>query len=244
MGQPSCFLALPSYGGVYAQSMFSAWNCGSKMRVCPVPGISSDMDHNYTLLLCLAINAPENFDYFAMLHSDVNPEQGWLDILMEEMELLKADVLSVVIPIKEETAGVTSTGLGIMGNWTVKRLTMTEVMELPISFSVQNLSSHYPFPYLAINTGCMLWSRKTRDWWRDFAKQGGFRHQGWVTEDSQGHLQASTFAEDWKFSRWAASQNLSVYATRKVKLNHYGPVGFPNTHAWGQWKTDQDFKGF
>src|SRR5262245_1253458 len=42
----------------------------------------------------------QGFEWFAMLHADVDPELWWLDRLIEEAEQHGADLLSTVIPIK------------------------------------------------------------------------------------------------------------------------------------------------
>src|SRR5512146_50667 len=50
--------------------------------------------------------------HFAMLHSDIAPEPGFLDVLMEECCRLNADLVSAVIPLKDGRA-VTSTAIDV-----------------------------------------------------------------------------------------------------------------------------------
>ena len=45
-----------------------------------------------------------------MLHADVEPEEGWLDKAIEEMEARDLDLLGVVVPIKD-LQGLTSIAL-------------------------------------------------------------------------------------------------------------------------------------
>src|SRR5215471_7104271 len=102
MAQPTCFLALPSYGPIIPQCLFSVMSLGQKLQVLPVGHRMSDIDSNYSSLLCICLNNPTPFDYFAMLHSDIEPQPGWLDILYEEMQAMEADVISAVVPIKND----------------------------------------------------------------------------------------------------------------------------------------------
>jgi hypothetical protein len=247
MDKPSCFLALPYYGQAQPQALFSVMACGQKLAVLPVGHKMSDIDSNYTSLLCMALNSDQKFDYFAMLHSDVEPEPGWLDTLYDELQASGADILSAVIPIKNRN-GITSTGLGRRDSRKVKRLTMAEVFDLPATFndgSIKDVLSHPKVNYLAVNTGCMLWKRtQPKNWWRDFARQGGFHHEHWVEEDADGKLRSWMFPEDWNMSRWAAGKGLMVCATRKVWVNHHGEMPFANGSVWGEWKSDQDFRGY
>src|SRR5262245_31348797 len=73
-----------------------------------------------TSLLCQNCNAlwaealnqrrDNGFEWFAMLHSDVDPEYCWLDRMIDIAEESGADLLSAVIPIKDKR-GLTSTAV-------------------------------------------------------------------------------------------------------------------------------------
>lgn len=50
--------------------------------------------------------------------------------------------------------------------------------------------------------------------------------------------------EDWNFSRMVQTVDpkARVFGTRKVRIEHKGGTGYPNSGAWGQWETDEDWK--
>lgn len=187
---------------------------------------------------CMALN--ERFDYFAMLHADVSPQPGWLDILMDEMKRTGADVVSVVIPIKEPEMGLTSTAIGDPStNWRPRRrLTMHEVYELPETFDAADAG--YPGDALLVNTGCFLvdlskpWCRATKP---DGTAEFHFTINDKIQERA-GQFEHEVEPEDWYASRQWARLDAKVVATRKVALNHRGVADFPNTSPWGDLKED------
>lgn len=199
---------------------------------------SSVLELNFNRMWCEALNAKQyGFTHFVMLHDDVCPEIGWLDVLVEEITRLQADVVSAIVPIKS-AHGLTSTALGNDGQtrsvWRpLRRLTMTEAFELPETFNREQVPLEGP-PSLFINTGC--WIADLRKPW---AEKNVFRNVSRnVVQD--GKWKADCLSEDWAFScdlsRWGAS----VYATRKVKLYHDHPA-FHNKTAWGMWQTDEEY---
>jgi hypothetical protein len=145
--------------------------------------------YNYTMgcsLLCkgfnelwtLALNnqAELGFTHFAMLHSDIVPEDGWLDLLVDEQQRTGADVVSCVSPLKSGE-GLTSTAIDGDGEWNLsRRLTMREVMKLPETFGVEDCgvpdcspsSPHWnPNRRLLVNTGCWI-ADLSKPWVRQF----------------------------------------------------------------------------
>ena len=71
---------------------------------------------NCNTLWCTALNmrASHELQWFAMLHSDVEPVEWWIDKLIAEAEKYGADMMSAVIPLKNFT-GSTSTGIANAG---------------------------------------------------------------------------------------------------------------------------------
>jgi hypothetical protein len=82
----------------------------------------------------------EGTEWFAMLHSDVAAEPGWLDTLVDEANRLSADVLSVVVPIKDRR-GSTSTAIAHPQDdcRTFCRLTLSQVKHpaFPVTFDLE-----------------------------------------------------------------------------------------------------------
>lgn len=160
-------------------------------------------------------------DYVGMLHADCVPlQQNWGEILMDEMLEHQASIMSVISPIKSAD-GLTSTGFFSKEDdekdiWHPIRLTMKEVFQLPETFT---------HPRLIVNTGIMMIDIR-----QEWAKKLVFDLKCFVNLDN---YQSWYIPEDWLMSKYCYKSGGTVFATRKVKMQHYGNVGFPNTEAWG-----------
>jgi hypothetical protein len=196
------------------------------------------LTHNFNTLWCRAYNSRKELGltHFAMMHSDIATQEGWLDILLAEMERTGADILSVVVAIKD-TRGLTSMGVQQPGSWAVRRLTMREIYDLPETFSIDDVEPGSG-KSLAINTG--LWICRLRDdVWRNFP---GFRvHNQMLYHPDSDTLETAFRPEDWEFAEWAHAYGLKVFATRKVQATHLGLITFPNHEKWGEWEFDREF---
>lgn len=172
--------------------------------------------------------------HFAMLHDDVCPQEGWLDQLLGDLEEHSADVMSAVVPIKDEQ-GLTSTAIDDPEDpWNVeRRITMTELMRLPEVFGAADCG--YPDRKLLVNTGCWI-CRLDREW---------RRHVSFTIRDrivyKDGKWTPEVASEDWNFSRDVQELGGKVMATRRVMLKHAGEMFYPNSHGWGNWKHDHHF---
>jgi hypothetical protein len=214
--------------------------CGIRMKaslktddyeVAPAMTWTSLLPYTFNLLWTGAINGSRKFDYFAMLHDDITPQAGWLDVLLEELIANDADLVSAVVPIKDER-GLTSTAVDSNPDqWNPRRLTMREVCRLPDTFG----SEHVGGPIL-LNTGCWV-VRLGRTW----TEQVRFRQQDEIRKNADGVFEAHTIPEDWDFSRQLHSHGAKILATRKVKL-HHGSPSFTNVRPWGQWESDQGYE--
>jgi hypothetical protein len=209
-------------------------------------GTSSLLNLGFNRMWARALNCrdKDKLTHFAMQHDDITPAVGWADIMIDELERTGADVLSAVVPIKDDR-GVTSTGIrNWMTNWT-RRLTMTEVFALPETFSLADVqaagikSERAAAPgdeVLVVNTG--LWvCRFTEPWIETFP---GFRSRDEIIRLETGQYEAVCYPEDWLFSEWAARRGLKVFATRKIPLAHCGGGReFRNDSIWGTCTIDQ-----
>jgi hypothetical protein len=167
--------------------------------------------------------------YFAMIHDDIEPEPFWLDTLIDELEANDADVMSAVVPIKSQH-GLTSTAIDTGDIWMPRRLTMTEAMDLPETFGSADVEG---LPLL-LNTG--LWVADiTKPWANDVC----FDFLNRIRVTSTGERVAECVPEDWLNSRRMNEMGCKLMATRKVSLVHNGSSDYPNTSAWGSWKTDE-----
>jgi hypothetical protein len=177
--------------------------------------------------------------YFAMCHDDIEPVPGWADLLVEDLERLPADVVSSVIPLKDDR-GLTSTGVWQRETGGVRRLTMTEVMSLPETFGLVHLIGAglaEAGDVLAINTG--LWVCRLDAGWAE--RFPGFRNGcDAVVRDDTGRYHGVCLSEDWTFALWCAQVGLAVYATRRASAAHVAADrSYPNDRAWGTWVTDR-----
>jgi hypothetical protein len=157
-------------------------------------GSGSSLTGNFNRLWGEALirNDVGQVDYFAMLHSDIGPSEGWLDTLLAEMKRVDADVISAVAAFKDGSE-ITSTGIGHPNyDWSpLHRFTVPECHEFfPPTFGQTDVEAYldrveregtivsepgcrevnlegdksaYP---LLVNTGCML-VRLDRPWCRE-----------------------------------------------------------------------------
>ncbi len=228
------FLSVPNSGHIMPCCALAFAQATQRHAITFCPQQFGDIPHNFNMLWCQALQRRESegITHFAMLHTDIGAQAFWLDVLLDEMDRLDADIMSTVIAIKDGR-GLTTTGIRYPGIWGTRRFTMREIMRLPETLSVADTDE--PDQILAFNTG--LWvCRLPKAGWPD--QMPGFysKHQiKWI-----GHEPCPMFdSEDWLFSDWAAAQGLKIYATRKVRAEHQGALAYPNHHAWGAWETEQ-----
>lgn len=239
---------LPSYNGwfMHAGVQTSAWNKASESTRCnhtifkPRGGGSSVLTSCFNKMTCEAMNAREldGFTHLAMMHADVNPDPCWLDVLVEELEVGRFDMVSAVIPIKDHK-GLTSTGLSTpVGRWAVRRLTMHEVFDLPETFTAADIPWRAGEENLLLNSGCFV-MRFDRPWFSGLCWRQQDRIVKVLTTGKYGNESQS---EDWDWSRQLIDRGCRLAATRKVGLFHERPE-FHNRAAWGTWECDHDFIG-
>jgi len=191
---------------------------------------------NATLIHALEQHEAGNADYILYWHSDIVPEALFVDKMVAIAEAKNADVLSVVVPIKDEK-GLTSTALDEPMNdkppdWRVRRLTMAEIWgQEPVNG--RTLEATFTDPKLLVNTGLLL-IKLSAPWVQNIYFHFDDRIIRW-----QGRRRAFLIPEDWMFSRDARRLGCtSMWATREVFVEHKGMASFPNNAVWG-WKTDR-----
>lgn len=222
-----------------AQGMFRA-SLNHTVRV--VHEASSLLAAGFNAIYCEALSLAENGEitHLAFLHGDISPEDLWIDKLVEEMERVEADFLSVVAPIKD-IRGLTSTGVGYFGmDWSpLRRFTMTEIMELPETFSIAD--TPYTDQVLLHNSGC--WLADLRNPLFSVTDEAGTGLVYFTINDrirkKDGKWHYEVEPEDWFFSRRLHEQGARSFVTRKVRISHCGYFEFRNDHAWGVNKVDE-----
>lgn len=229
---------------VHAKAARAFWGCPSagKNRCLPGAHGSSLLAKGFNTIwhgaLEIRRREPERgITHFGMLHADIAPEPGWVDVLVDEMERTGADVVSAVVPIKDGK-GLTSTAVEDPADeWSVlRRLTMREVHRLPETFSIDDLG-YDDGRALLVNTGCWL-ADLSKPWCRDVV----FTIRDCVRFLADGTPEVCVIPEDWGFSKWLHGRGGKVLATRKVKLVHFGGAdGYGNTEAWGSSFVDEAY---
>lgn len=235
-GAQEVFLGMPGYGNMTAGAARGLWfACKDVGRPIVKYQNGSLLAANFNMLWVTALNmqrAGYPIKYFAMLHDDIAPEDGWLDTLIDEMEAKDLDVLCAVSPIKDQM-GLTSIALERPDGdtWRVLgRLTMSEVFKLPETFTSEDVGFR-----LLLNTGCWV-CKFDPAWAPNVYFTINDRNYFDVVQDC---YKSQVESEDWFFSRLCYEQGLKLGATRKVSLSHRGSAEFGNTHPWGQWTFDE-----
>jgi len=247
MAATSIFLGCPLSDGRIdvgaARSIFSTATQVHNLMV--VPHVTSLLCANFNALWCHALNARESshLKWFAMLHSDIEPEYWWLDKLIAEADKHGADLLSAVVPVKN-VKGLTSTAIARPGSRFTPfcRLTMQQVrhQQFPDTFDIHGAAEalerlpgdlrieHVPREALLVNTGCFV-CRIDQPW----SENVWFTiHDG--IERIDGKWTAVAQSEDWTFSRLVAGQGARVMATRTIALAHKGGGQFLSHQTWGE----------
>ena len=225
------FVCMPRRGngvGVY-EAAVAHWQPVNSMektkKIVRATVSSSLLTHGFNKMWCaaLTLRKEHGITHFGMIHDDIGAPVGWADVLMDEMEKFDADLVSAVVPIKDDR-GITSTAIDTGDMFSPTRLTMTEVFERDETFTESGLLA---------NTG--LWvCRIDRPW----SEKVIFRQTDQMVKTDDGRFVARTSPEDWDFSRQLHQHGCKIYCTRKVQLFHERHE-FHNKSPWGRWKTDQ-----
>ncbi len=213
---------------------------------------------NFNTLWAMALNraAAGEITHFAMLHADIAPQAGWLDVLLEECDKFDADLVSAIVPLKDHS-GITSSGLGRLGEpfgGAYRRVAVRELPGLPATFDELDLaraygSAKYARLPLLHNNGC---------WVCDLRKPVFRAEEPVLVEGRYSVALAAMFAfprrivrfngqwcvqgesEDWYFSRRLWELGAQTYLTQRVKLSHLDAgTAYPNHGDWGAQEHDQ-----
>lgn len=228
----SVFLGMPHRGNVTAGSVAAIGWATASHDISFRMHSTSLLAQCFNSLWCEVLNSPGKYDYFAMLHDDVQPEQLWLDTLIETLEINNADMVSCVVPIRDGR-GLTSTAVLDPVTNRLRRLTVRECLSFPSVFDAAKAG--FPGQLLMLNTGC--WVFRVRQKW-DIAEMM-FRVSDRIIRDAKGTYLAQSYPEDWQWSRDLHSHGCKLLATTGVKLYHEGPHRYSNSTPWGEWGSDR-----
>ena len=232
---PKVFVGLPHYGDAPVQCQLAAHaatdpDAGllslAEVRVYSI----SSLVNCFNALWAMALNYRDRGEatHFAMLHSDIEPQPGWLDALMTEMHKRpSAVVVSAVSCIKEQLDNPrTSTAYSPKGQvWGATRYVRRDdrkkiVEQFGETFGPESCQWD---EQLLINTGCMLIDIR-HAFWDGFA----WEQPAIVQKDKDGVWQTAFEPEDWRMSRFLADRGIDYAATWAVKTSHHGAAVWPN----------------
>lgn len=249
--RPKVFMARPTYTrwSIGGRAFYSACSNGDDLDVvCQMEYGTSALGKVFNMLWATAIGRMEQgvVTHFAMLHADILPEDYWLDTLMDELIANDADVMSAVAPIKD-SKGLSSVAIDDPQDpyQCLRRFTMRELEDMPETFD--HVGAGYPNNIMMVNTGC--WVCDLRKPWVTAADADGALKVFFTIQDTirrsrnpktPGQLEVGMNPEDWEFSRRVHRMGGKLFATRKVRLQHFGEQGYPNYGGWGKYEHDED----
>jgi hypothetical protein len=220
-----CILA-PNTGAVTADWGDTLYRCtlGETCYVSVLKATSSfsSMTFNLAFAEMLQRRDAGRCDYFAMVHSDVAAEAGWLDRMLAEMHAADAGLISAVMPIKEP-GGRTSTAIGVAGNrWVAKRfLSLDDLAKLPPTFGPEHVCE--PGEVLLVNNGCMV-ARADLPCWDSWE----FNTYSRIVKRPDGGRHVEGRSEDYEMSHHIHDAGVRYVATYAVSVGHQGFVTWPN----------------
>ena len=198
---------------------------------------SSLINFNCNALFCDALNMRKNgVTHFLLMHSDVRPEPGFVTKMMKILTARELDLLSVVLPIKDDE-GLSSTCVVIRtGENTAerRRLTMAQIQQLPPTFRNVECAEFFGKALddviMLANTGLML-----LDLSKSWIEKLVFSTIDKIVK-LDGQFTAHCEPEDWSFTRQLHQLGGRLAVTRAVKAKHMGMKAFDNQEVWGEEK--------
>jgi hypothetical protein len=197
-----------------------------------MPVQDSLLPTNCNNLLATALNhrVSNDLDWFAMQHTDVEPEPWWIDRLIAIADEQNADLVSALVPVKNES-GSYSTVIAAprdpYGYFTQLNSRQVYHQTFPSTFGITEAAEaleslpgdlrveNVPRSALLVNTGCMIYRLSH---WRYGVR---FRNLDDLIEQD-GVFRTVHQSEDFYFSQSVAECGGRVMATRLVHVKHHG----------------------
>jgi hypothetical protein len=207
---------------------------------------------NPNALLAAALNMSEGLvegpriTHFAMCHADMWPDQHWLDIALAEMDRLDLDLISAVIPIRDNR-GVVSCGIGNpKDNWKpFRRFTLREVLAgqlygKPETFGDTFTAADVGYPGMPLlhNDGLFVIDLRKSVFRQTDADGNLAAFFFWpkkIRRGSDGMWENAGESPDWFFSRKLWELGAKTAITRAIKLHHNQPP-YQNREPWGTYE--------
>ena len=210
------FIAMPTYDGRRSDfSMFGLLKCTAgyyEPEPAALPG--SFLCKNFNRLWVDAIRGGHR--YWAMLHDDIGPNEGWLDVLLAEQRRL-GGVVSAVSPIKNKDGKVSCAMRLVNDHEAHYALSTEDVQKLPATFNSADVNALGHDGWLLVNTGCWV-----ADLSEDWVKKVWFDVENRIEWGDDGSCQIISTSEDYFFSLKLHHLGVPVHATSKVAIIHEG----------------------
>src|SRR5262249_44713674 len=142
---------------------------------------------------------------------------------IETLEAERADLVSVVVPIKTPH-GHTSTAVVDLDGNRRRRLTVREVASLPAVFDAAVAGKIWGVEKTTLAVNPRLWGCGFAT--LPAVEELYFRNGDSIRTDASGRFHAHTQPEDWLWSMDFAARGLKVVATTRVPVRHYGHTAF------------------
>jgi hypothetical protein len=236
---PRVYIGLPFYDRVYPQTMLAATAYASDVPGrCAVPQIMGSGFHcaNFNALWAAALNTRKEvgWTHLAMIHSDVHPTMFWVDLLLAEMAKTGADVLCVVLPIKDDKR-ITSIGVLNKDTLCTRRLTMKEINNyLPPTFASEDLKALGHKNHLLMPVAGLFVCDFTKPW----IEKVWFEAPSRIIQQPDGTFISAVWDEGWNLSLQMHQLGLKILATQVVPARHLGGGEWDNQTDDGGWETD------
>lgn len=210
------FVALPTYDGRRTDHcMFGLLKCtAGKYKPVPAALPSSCLTKNFNRLWCDAIFS--RCRYWAMLHDDIGPTPGWLDVLLAEQQRL-GGVVSAVSPIKNQDGKVSCAVRYVNSDEAHYALSVDDVQKLPPTFNTADVNELGHDGLLLVNTGC--WVADLSEHW---VKKIWFDVENRIIWNTDNTARIISTSEDYFFSLKLHDLGVPVHATTKVGILHEG----------------------
>jgi hypothetical protein len=235
--EPKVYIGMPTYLITEPCAIMGAMSRASEVPGRTVFQLLDGGFHcgNFNALWCSAWNACEegNYTHHAQIHQDIDPQRLWLDKAITLMDAHDLNVLSVVVPQKQDT-GVTSTAVLDKDTLRTRRLCMKEIGKwLPPTFQTVDLQRLGFKNHLLLMSGGMF-----------IAKIGPWFQRCWfeaparILKDENGKLVSAVWDEGWNWTIQLAQMGVRYACTTEIVLGHVGKTTWSNRPDWGEWETD------
>lgn len=200
----SLFVGLPSHDGTRLNAMAIADIMATRKEVILAERTGCFLAANRNDLWCEALNMKPRPDLFLWLDADVIPDDGFVNVLEEEMRSTGAHLMGGVVSMKGKPG---DTSIALDGDEHGRKTRRLMAHEMKGTFTDARL---------LLSTGLILvdftapWVEKV-----SFSTEDGIRKEGdrFVTVND---------SEDYRWCRQVRALGGSIYATRKVGTIHIG----------------------